>query len=185
MAKFTNPLDNVRIAAPCPASWDAMTGDARVRFCGSCELNVYNLSGMSKKDAEALLQNAADGGGRLCVRFYRRADGTILTQECPVGLRLLKRRVTGAASAVLSALLSFAAGLGIAAWRKDQTSLLSPPDSQHMMGAISPVEHAPVKIEHPPAIDYVGQPVAGMAAFIHEENPRRNKAYRNRRAIKR
>ena len=25
--------------------------------------------------------------GRLCVRFYRRADGTVLTQDCPVGLR--------------------------------------------------------------------------------------------------
>lgn len=182
MAKFTNPLDNVRIAAPCPASWDAMTGDARVRFCSSCELSVYNLSGMSKRDAEALLQNAADGGGRLCVRFYRRADGTILTRECPVGLRLLKRRVTGAASALLSAVLSFTAGLGFAAWRKDQTSSPPPPDSHHLMGAISPVERVPVASEQSPAVDFVNQPVAGMVDFIREENPPRKKAHRTRRA---
>jgi hypothetical protein len=25
--------------------------------------------------------------GRLCVRFHRRADGTVLTRDCPVGLR--------------------------------------------------------------------------------------------------
>jgi len=44
MARFRNPLDHVRIAAPCPADWDRMLGNDRVRFCGQCSLNVYNLS---------------------------------------------------------------------------------------------------------------------------------------------
>src|SRR4051794_34167957 len=47
-------LDSVRIASPCTASWDAMTGDDQVRFCGQCEKNVYNLSGMAREDAERL-----------------------------------------------------------------------------------------------------------------------------------
>ena len=29
-------LENIQIAKPCPANWDAMTGDERVRFCGKC-----------------------------------------------------------------------------------------------------------------------------------------------------
>ncbi len=81
MNKFTNPLDNIKIASPCSADWDEMMGNERTRFCGECKLNVYNLSGMSQREAENLLLNSE---GRLCVRFYKRADGTILTKYCPV-----------------------------------------------------------------------------------------------------
>src|SRR5205085_5967910 len=69
-----------------------------------------NLSGMTRTEAESLITNAE---GRLCVSFYRRADGTILTRNCPVGLRALKRRVTRVAGAMLSAVLGFLAGVGL------------------------------------------------------------------------
>lgn len=108
MRKYSSPLDHVTIAAPCNVGWDNMVGDDRVRFCGQCSLNVYNLSAMSKSDAERLVSQAE---GRLCVRYYRRADGTILTKNCPVGLRALKRRVSRIASASISAALSFFAGI--------------------------------------------------------------------------
>jgi hypothetical protein len=81
-------LDNLRLAQPCPASWDDMPGDDRVRFCRDCQLHVYNLSALSRREAEGFLQ-ARDG--RTCLFFYRRADGTILTQDCPVGLRATRR----------------------------------------------------------------------------------------------
>lgn len=110
MAKYSSPLDHVRISAPCSADWDEMVGTERERFCGQCRLNVYNLSGMTRREAEQLIANAE---GRLCVRFYRRADGTILTDNCPVGLRALKRRLSRTATAALSAILSFLAGLGL------------------------------------------------------------------------
>ena len=110
MAKYTSPLDYVRVAAPCSADWDAMIGDDRARFCGQCRLNVYNLSGMTRREAEALIAGAE---GRLCVRFYRRADGTILTENCPVGLRAIKRRLSRVASAVFSTVLGFLSGLGL------------------------------------------------------------------------
>ena len=108
----TNPLDRVKVAAPCSADWERMTGDDRTRFCHRCSLNVYNLSGMTRREAEALITNAE---GRLCVRYYRRADGTVLTRNCPVGLSALKRRASRAARAVLSAALTFLAGLGLSA----------------------------------------------------------------------
>src|ERR1700742_1380056 len=110
MRKFTNPLDGVKVAAPCPADWEKMVGDERMRYCGECSLHVYNLSGMTKREAEALIANTE---GRLCVRFYRRSDGTVLTRNCPVGLRAPKRRAARIASATLTAVLGFFAGVGI------------------------------------------------------------------------
>lgn len=95
MSKFTNPLSNVKIASPCSANWDEMAGDNRKRFCGDCKMNVYNLSGMSENEAKNLLQNTE---GRLCVRFYSRPDGSVLTEDCPVGWRALKRRLSSVAT---------------------------------------------------------------------------------------
>jgi len=82
-------LDDVRIAAPCHAKWDDMAGDERVRFCGQCDKNVYNLSAMPRAEAEALLRERT---GEMCVRLFKRADGTVLTQDCPVGVRRRGRR---------------------------------------------------------------------------------------------
>lgn len=110
MSKYTNPLEQVRVAAPCPADWGKMAGDERMRYCDSCSLHVYNLSGMTRREAEALVTSAE---GRLCVRFYQRADGTIITRNCPVGLSAIKRRAAHAAGATLTAVLGFFAGLGL------------------------------------------------------------------------
>lgn len=110
MPTYTNPLEHVRVAAPCPADWSKMVGDERVRYCDRCSLHVYNLSGMTRREAEALVTNAE---GRLCVRFYRRPDGTILTRNCPVGLSALKRRAAHAATATLTAVLGFFSALGL------------------------------------------------------------------------
>src|SRR6059036_3559565 len=105
--RFTNPLDGVTVAAPSAAQWDGMIGNDRVRFCGQCELNVYNLSAMSRSEAESLIARTE---GRLCVRYYHRKDGSIITQDCPVGLRALKRRASRIKRAVASSVLSFLAG---------------------------------------------------------------------------
>jgi hypothetical protein len=110
MPAYTNPLEHVKVAAPCPADWGKMVGDERMRYCDRCSLHVYNLSGMTRREAEALVTSAE---GRLCVRFYRRADGTILTQNCPVGLSALKRRAAHVATATVTAMLGFFAALGL------------------------------------------------------------------------
>jgi hypothetical protein len=110
MRRYSNPLDHVTVAAPCSADWDAMLGDERTRFCGQCNLSVYNLSGMTRSEAKSLLSR---NEGRLCVRFYRRADGTIITKNCPVGLLAIKRRVSRLKRAVISMTLSFLTGVGL------------------------------------------------------------------------
>lgn len=111
MSKFTNPLNNIKIASPCSADWNEMVGDERSRFCGDCELNVYNLSGMSQSEAENLL---LDSEGRLCVRFYKRADGTILTKDCPVGWQAIRQRVSKTATAFASLVFTVLSGIGLA-----------------------------------------------------------------------
>jgi hypothetical protein len=97
-------LADIRIASPCPADWEKMIGDERVRHCSECNLNVYNFSAMTELEISQLL--AANQGRRLCSRFYRRADGMILTQDCPWSLRVMARKVSRIASAVLTALMS-------------------------------------------------------------------------------
>ncbi len=111
MSKFTNPLNNIKIASPCSADWNAIIPNERRRYCGDCKLNVYNLSGMSQTEAENLLLNSE---GWLCVRFYKRADGTILTKDCPVGWKALKQRVSKTATAFASLVFAVLSGIGLA-----------------------------------------------------------------------
>ena len=108
MRNFTNPLDNIHIASPCSADWDEMFGDDRKRFCGDCKLNVYNLSDMTRREAENLLISSE---GRLCVRFFRRADGTMLTKNCPVGWQAVKQRASRVATAVFSMIAGLFGGV--------------------------------------------------------------------------
>ena len=82
-------LDVVDVATPCPADWEQMDGDDRVRRCSLCNLNVYNLSALPEAEA---LQLVREQEGRLCVRFFRRADGKLITRDCPVGLRAVRRK---------------------------------------------------------------------------------------------
>lgn len=104
MTKQADSLDRLRIATPCSIGWEKMKGTEQVRFCEQCQLNVYNISGMTRKQAVALITQTE---GRICARFYRRADGTILTRDCPVGLRARGRRMARIAGAAATALMSF------------------------------------------------------------------------------
>jgi len=101
-------LDELRVASPCGEDWEKMTGDARVRFCARCEKSVYNISELSRAEAEALL---AEHESSLCIRMYKRADGTLITNDCPVGATKKRRRLK-----VLSAVGAAAASAGAFAW---------------------------------------------------------------------
>jgi hypothetical protein len=156
MKKITNPLDNIRVASPCPADWNEMVGDERKRFCSECSLNVYNLSGMTSDEAENLLLNSE---GRVCVRFYRRRDGTVLTQDCPVGWQAVKRRVSRMATAAVS----LCAGIFTGIFAFNQPKTIMPTDPQSIpVQRIAP----PTRVENPELTDsnfnanrsYMGEP---------------------------
>ena len=146
-------LEDVRIASPCSASWEDMTGDARVRFCGKCAKNVYNLSEMTRDEAESLL---AKSEGEMCVRLYKRRDGTVITTDCPVGVKKKRvRRLVAVAAAAFGAGGAFAAAVT---------------QPQHAMGAAVPVSR-PVATQQdanevtsrPPRFPPLGQGENGTA----------------------
>ena len=103
-------LTNLRVASPCPARWADMTGDDRARFCAQCQKHVYNLSEMTAEDASELIREKE---GRLCVRFFQRADGTVLTADCPVGAAAVWRRARRLVAAAVALLCS---GLAVSVW---------------------------------------------------------------------
>jgi hypothetical protein len=101
MGANVRELGVVKVAKPCHRDWEQMSGDARVRFCADCKLHVYDLSSMTTDEAHQLIREKE---GQLCVRFFTRADGTVLTRDCPVGVRAhrLKLVAAGATAAVVS-----------------------------------------------------------------------------------
>jgi hypothetical protein len=84
------PLKQVQIAEPCHEPWDNMSGDDTVRYCGRCRLNVYNFSELSLEEIDQLI---IEKEGRVCARLFRRRDGTVITRNCPVGVRAMWKRV--------------------------------------------------------------------------------------------
>jgi hypothetical protein len=91
-------LANVRIASPCKQRWADMIGDDRVRVCHGCDRPVFDLSEMTREQAEAVL---AARGITPCVRFYRRPDGTVMTADCRTGARRSRRLAVVAAGTAL------------------------------------------------------------------------------------
>ena len=149
MPKFQDPLESIRIASPCSADWNGMYGDERKRFCGECKLNVYDLSGMTRDEAETFLINAE---GRVCVRLFRRADGTVLTKDCPVGWARLKKRLSSAATAVFSLVMSLFCGLFFVSLFSKQGETgrrfhlpYVTPTPQPLMGAVAIPKPSPTK----------------------------------------
>ena len=170
MARFNNRLDRVRVATPCKADWDQMIGNERVRFCSQCSLNVYNLSSMSRTDAESLIARTE---GRLCIRFYRRSDGSIITKDCPVGLRAIRRRLSYVGKAISSTLMGLLAGLGV----YGMVSNVVPVGPQRTMGVMV----RDVGDVEPPGKATVGQMVRSVTPIPHVTLGRLVKPIRHRR----
>ncbi|HEY9687887.1 MAG TPA: hypothetical protein V6C52_13005 [Coleofasciculaceae cyanobacterium] len=169
-------LESITIASPCPADWEGMTGNERVRFCGECQLNVYNLSGMSRQEAEVLIRERE---GRLCVRYFQRADGTMMTRDCPVGLQALhKRKIkrlgqVAAAVTVMTVIGTFCVSQANPAESKSEVMSGSPAVSQNrafqeLKGDVAmPPMQGGVSVEPPPPVRKMGE----MKMIIQQPKP--------------
>ncbi|CAN5896913.1 hypothetical protein BH11MYX2_BH11MYX2_24120 [soil metagenome] len=143
-------LDNIRVATPCSADWNQMTGDERARHCGECKKDVFNLSGMTRDEAQALM---IEKNGQLCVRYFQRKDGTILLKDCSIGISQKRKRRVIAAGAMLllggAALLAFKRPTG---HHVDATPIaVTPPtidEGMHVAGGIGapPIDIAPLQV---------------------------------------
>jgi hypothetical protein len=157
-------LDQVKVASPCDRDWNEMLGDERVRYCLGCEKNVFNLSAMGREEAEALLRDRL--GKELCVRFYQRTDGTIMTEDCPVGVKRKRRKklalaVAGAGAMALAAtslMLKAQSGcrtMGEVAYQGQQP--IDNGEGKFEMGDVAPTPVAPMQGQ-------TALPVMGSAA---------------------
>lgn len=105
MPRRTDLLERISIPEPCDADWDSMVGNDQVRFCSHCSLNVTNLSSMTRSDARRLVR---ESGGRLCIRYYRRPDGSVLTAPAE-RLQQIARRASKLAAGAFGAVLTLSA----------------------------------------------------------------------------
>ncbi len=90
-----------------------MSGDERARHCAKCQLKVFNVSALTETEVHELVAKA--NGGRVCVRFYQRRDGTVLTKDCPVGRQTLRRRLLAGFTAAVAVGLATLSSLSSAA----------------------------------------------------------------------
>ncbi len=100
-------LNDLQIASPCSVPWATMgeTDSDAVRFCGQCSKKVYDISQLTTAEAGLLIQQGEAGGNMACMQLYRRFDGTVITDDCPVGLRRIRdswRRLKSSAAAALA-----------------------------------------------------------------------------------
>ncbi len=166
-------LAHVRIASPCPVRWEDMTGSDTVRHCAQCNLSVHNLSAMTRDDAESLLASRAEG--RLCAGFFRRADGTILTRDCPVGLAAVRARVRRTAARVAAALGLVAAGT-VAAATSARESMAPSPLRLRALQPFAALAHWFVPAQPPPPPPVRGRWLAGEVCPAPRPAPTTNTA---------
>ncbi|MFT3706726.1 MAG: hypothetical protein QM817_03575 [Archangium sp.] len=79
-----------------------MRGDERARFCQRCQLNVFDVRSLTEAQVLELLAK----NGRVCGRLYTRRDGTVLTRDCPTGVRALRLRLVRRVTAALAVFLA-------------------------------------------------------------------------------
>ena len=96
---------------------------------------------MTRDQAEALLMKAE---GRLCVRFYKRRDGSVITQDCPVGWARVKERARIYATAAFSLFMALLSGVFVVSLFSKQKATVgtfampfATPTPQRLMGAVS------------------------------------------------
>jgi hypothetical protein len=135
---------------------------------------------MNREEAEAFLRQAT---GRVCVRYYQRHDGTVLTRDCPVGVGIVRRARRRLALAAASAFAVFTTGLGMSlragqlasyddVWRSRQ-----PEPVRRVLNAIDPPEPMPIAggiamgTPAAPPEPVMGKPAAMMGEVAVEPRP--------------
>ncbi len=146
-------LDLVEIPIPCEVSWDGMPGDDRVRHCGQCKQNVYNVAEMTRAEATRLLR------ARACLRIYRRPDRTVITSDCRTRLRAARKR----------GLLIFAGTLLIVLWAQICAQFVGLMGLRRVMGGRRATMGEPVAVPMPGQVAIPAPPTLPPTAGIPEE----------------
>lgn len=169
-------LEDLRIASPCSMRWDDMVGDARSRHCGACRLNVYDISAMTREEAMSFI---VEKEGRACIRLHRRADGTVVTRNCPVGVRRVRHAVVRAAGS-LAAVAALAVGAFASLGERLKGRSVRISQTEPYVSLVKLLRTDPLAASSPPPIIWMGaidipltatQPFQSSADPSHEVGP--------------
>lgn len=80
-----------------------MTGNDQVRFCRHCELDVQDLSKMTRAAAIRLVLRSR---GRLCLRIHRNSAGDVITRPIGQKFHTISRRTSRIAAGAFTAVMS-------------------------------------------------------------------------------
>lgn len=156
----------MRLARPCDKDWDSMPGDDRVRFCSGCAKSVYNISDMTTREAKDFLRAR---GVTECMRMFRRADGTVINDECPRifrkirnGARFVARTVAAIVGLVMST--SVVSAQTAESLKKD--------GGLDLLSQFKDVEPGPGKVTVTPIPPVVTGTVGDMGEFRFESRPK-------------
>ncbi|MGC4071849.1 MAG: hypothetical protein QM760_04915 [Nibricoccus sp.] len=84
------PLSTLRIDKPCSQNWESMAGDDRRRFCAQCQHHVHNLSQLTEREIQKILNT----DGRVCGMLVRDPFGRLITKPERGWRASLRRRWT-------------------------------------------------------------------------------------------
>lgn len=127
--------NQIPIAMSCGESWEKMNGDARRRFCGSCQHDVVNLSRLTEQEAHKVLLEATTT--RVCVRYAFDAEGNVQFRPPPREPAPILRTHLAASAIAAGSLLT-----GCASVATNQTSIGSAPTNATMPMSCPVVPHA-------------------------------------------
>jgi len=171
--------DDLPIPDPCHASWDAMDGDDRRRFCDACSQHVHDLSAMTEAEASEVLVEPG-----VCVRYTVGAGDRIQFRS--------RRRFIAGLAIASGALVSLPAAASVArepgepglmAWAWDKVSawwaggcpIEGEPEMVLGQVAFDPVQLEPAPPAEPEAtaVDDLSQHVVMGGAVAPPEPPPR------------
>lgn len=147
----------LKIASPCSMNFDDMkqTEESYKRFCQDCSKNVFDVASMSREQVAQLVEESFRKDGTMpCMRLYRRTDGNVITDDCPVGLRRVRnfyRRLKASAAAFVAFLLGGMQNLPAQADEPLMGKPMAPgpTNTRPLMGAVCPPNWAQMASSRP------------------------------------
>ncbi len=78
------PIEGDKRATTCAWTWEETDSKDKYRYCATCQTPIYNLAGIERLEAEALIFNREN---RKKFTLYTRVDGKFMTTDCPVQVK--------------------------------------------------------------------------------------------------
>jgi hypothetical protein len=118
-------ITKYKMATACESVWEENNPKERFRYCGLCQLHVYDFSGLELPEAEELIFKREN---RKNAPLFKRADGKFLTSDCPVAIKKKRNFVMSVIGGIV--LVALVLGLLLAMPKPPQPTTSDKPQNQ-------------------------------------------------------